>query len=85
MDSMNRRPRRKRSLPAGGSSRKTRTPYARGEVVEPIKPITYYIDPATPTKWRRYVKEGVESVAEGVRESRIQERDSRKGSSDRKP
>ena len=35
--------------------------YARGEVVEPIKPITYYIDPATPTKWRRYVKEGVES------------------------
>ena len=35
--------------------------YARGEVVDPIKPITYYIDPATPTKWRRYVKEGVES------------------------
>jgi hypothetical protein len=34
--------------------------YARGELVEPIKPITYYIDPATPMKWRRYVKEGVE-------------------------
>ncbi len=34
--------------------------YARGELVEPIKPIVYYIDPATPTKWRRYVKEGVE-------------------------
>ncbi len=34
--------------------------YARGEVVEPIKPIVYYIDPATPTKWKRYVKEGVE-------------------------
>ena len=34
--------------------------YARGELVEPVKPITYYIDPATPTKWRRYVKEGVE-------------------------
>jgi hypothetical protein len=34
--------------------------YARGEVVEPVKPIVYYIDPATPTKWRRYVKEGVE-------------------------
>lgn len=34
--------------------------YARGEIVEPIKPITYYIDPATPTKWKRYVKEGVE-------------------------
>jgi uncharacterized protein DUF4953/uncharacterized protein DUF5117/uncharacterized protein DUF5118 len=35
--------------------------YARGELVEPVKPITYYIDPATPTRWRRYVKEGVES------------------------
>ena len=35
--------------------------YASGELVEPVKPITYYIDPATPTKWRRYVKEGVES------------------------
>lgn len=34
--------------------------YARGEVVEPVKPIVYYIDPATPTRWRRYVKEGVE-------------------------
>lgn len=34
--------------------------YARGELVEPVKPITYYIDPATPTRWRRYVKEGVE-------------------------
>jgi hypothetical protein len=35
--------------------------YARGELVEPIKPIVYYIDPATPTRWKRYVKEGVES------------------------
>ncbi len=35
--------------------------YARGEIVEPIKPIVYYIDPATPQKWRRYVKEGVEA------------------------
>jgi len=35
--------------------------YARGELVEPVKPIVYYIDAATPTKWRRYVKEGVES------------------------
>lgn len=34
--------------------------YARGEVVEPVKPITYYIDPGTPTKWKPYVKEGVE-------------------------
>ncbi len=35
--------------------------YARGELVEPIKPIVYYIDAATPTKWRPYVKSGVES------------------------
>lgn len=35
--------------------------YARGELVEPVKPIIYYIDPATPMRWRRYVKEGVES------------------------
>lgn len=35
--------------------------YARGELVEPVKPITYYIDPATPARWRRYVKEGVEA------------------------
>ena len=34
--------------------------YARGELTEPVKPIVYYIDPATPTKWRKYVKEGVE-------------------------
>src|SRR5207244_4953854 len=35
--------------------------YARGELVEPVKPIVYYIDPATPARWRRYVKEGVEN------------------------
>ncbi|MCC6928271.1 MAG: zinc-dependent metalloprotease [Gemmatimonadaceae bacterium] len=35
--------------------------YARGELVEPVQPITYYIDPATPARWRRYVKEGVEA------------------------
>ena len=34
--------------------------YARGELVEPVKPIVYYIDPATPMKWRPYLKEGVE-------------------------
>jgi hypothetical protein len=35
--------------------------YARGELVEPVKPIVYYIDPATPLRWKRYVKEGVEN------------------------
>jgi hypothetical protein len=32
----------------------------RGELVEPIKPIVYYIDPATPVKWRKYLIQGVE-------------------------
>jgi hypothetical protein len=34
--------------------------YARGELVEPVKQIVYYIDPATPEKWRPYLKQGVE-------------------------
>ncbi|MEE9364948.1 MAG: zinc-dependent metalloprotease [Cellulophaga sp.] len=34
--------------------------YARGELVEPIKPIVFYLDPATPQKLRKYIKEGVE-------------------------
>jgi hypothetical protein len=34
--------------------------YFRGELVEPVKPITYYIDPATPDKWRPYLKKGIE-------------------------
>ncbi|MDP5081240.1 MAG: zinc-dependent metalloprotease [Winogradskyella sp.] len=34
--------------------------YDRGELVEPIKPIVYYLDPATPKKFRSYMKEGIE-------------------------
>jgi uncharacterized protein DUF4953/uncharacterized protein DUF5117/uncharacterized protein DUF5118 len=34
--------------------------YARGEVVDPVKPIVYYIDPATPEKWRPFLKQGIE-------------------------
>ncbi|MGB0525659.1 MAG: zinc-dependent metalloprotease [Flammeovirgaceae bacterium] len=34
--------------------------FRRGELVEPIKPIVYYIDPATPMKWRKYLKQGIE-------------------------
>ena len=37
--------------------------YARGELVEPVKPIVYYLDPATPAKWAPYVKRGVEEWA----------------------
>ncbi len=36
------------------------TAYARGELSEPTKPIVYYIDPATPVKWRPYLKQGVD-------------------------
>ena len=31
----------------------------RGELVEPIKPIVYYIDPATPKQWVPYLIQGV--------------------------
>ena len=31
----------------------------RGELVEPQKPIIYYIDPATPKQWRKYLIQGV--------------------------
>ncbi|TLV00062.1 zinc-dependent metalloprotease [Dyadobacter luticola] len=31
-----------------------------GELIEPKKPIVYYIDPATPEKWRKYLKLGVD-------------------------
>lgn len=32
----------------------------RGELIEPAKPIIYYLDPATPIKWRKYLKQGVD-------------------------
>ena len=34
--------------------------YLRGELVEPKKPIVFYLDPATPLKWRPYFKKGIE-------------------------
>src|SRR5690349_14684683 len=30
------------------------------EISEPIKPIVYYVDPATPTKWVKWIKKGIE-------------------------
>ena len=33
----------------------------KAELSEPVKPIVYYIDPATPAKWIPYLKAGVES------------------------
>ncbi|PID70137.1 MAG: zinc-dependent metalloprotease [Flavobacteriales bacterium] len=34
--------------------------FKNGELVEPKKPIVYYIDRATPVKWRKYIKQGIE-------------------------
>ena len=34
--------------------------FKNGELVEPKKPIIYYLDPATPEKWRKYLKDGIE-------------------------
>ncbi len=34
--------------------------FKRGELVEPKKPIVYYIDRATPQQWRKYIKQGIE-------------------------
>ena len=33
--------------------------YIRGELVEPVKPIVIYIDPATPKKWVPYLIQGI--------------------------
>ncbi len=35
--------------------------YARGQLVDPVKPIVYYVDPATPSRWVGAVKRGVEN------------------------
>ncbi len=34
--------------------------YRRGELVEPVEPIVYYVDRATPEEWRPYIKAGIE-------------------------
>lgn len=34
--------------------------FEKGELVEPKKPIIYYIDRATPAQWRTYIKQGIE-------------------------
>jgi hypothetical protein len=34
--------------------------YARGELVEPVTPIVWYVDPATPDRWKSYVRQGIE-------------------------
>ncbi len=39
---------------------KDKEAYKRGELVEPENPIVYYLDPATPEKFRPYFKAGIE-------------------------
>lgn len=39
---------------------KDKKAYAKGKLTEPIKPIVFYIDPATPKKWVSYLKQGIE-------------------------
>jgi hypothetical protein len=34
--------------------------YARGELVEPVAPIVFYLDPATPHEWRPFIRQGIE-------------------------
>lgn len=38
---------------------KDKEAYLRGELVEPENPIIYYVDPATPQKWRKHLIQGV--------------------------
>lgn len=42
---------------------KDKEAYLRGELVEPEEPIVYYVDPATPMKWRKYIAQGVDDWA----------------------
>jgi len=41
--------------------------YRNGELVAPKEPIVYYVDPATPDKWRPYVEQGIEDWREAFR------------------
>jgi len=34
--------------------------YKNGELVEPVKPIVYYVDTAIPSKYRKYIMQGIE-------------------------
>lgn len=43
--------------------------YRRGELVEPKNPIVYYLDPATPERWRPYFKKGIEDWNKAFRKA----------------
>lgn len=37
-----------------------REAYLNGQLVEPAKPIVFYLDSSTPYPWRKYIKQGIE-------------------------
>ncbi|WP_395275899.1 zinc-dependent metalloprotease [Halalkalibaculum sp. DA384] len=39
---------------------KDKEAYLDGKLVEPVEPVVYYLDPATPPRWREYLKQGIE-------------------------
>lgn len=43
--------------------------YLRGELVEPAKPIVFYIDRATPAQWVPYIKQGIEDWQEAFEQA----------------
>ena len=43
--------------------------FRRGELVDPVKPIVYYLDPATPEKWRPYLIQGIDDWQEAFEEA----------------
>ena len=51
-------------------------------ISEPVKPIVYWIDPATPAKWVPYMKKGIESWQAAFEAAGLQERDHRERSAD---
>lgn len=42
--------------------------FKRGEAVEPVKPVVFYVDDAFPEKWKPYIKEGVNQWSEAFEE-----------------
>ncbi|MTI87320.1 MAG: zinc-dependent metalloprotease [Balneolaceae bacterium] len=48
---------------------KDKEAYLRGELVEPVEPIVYYLDPGTPLKWRKYLIQGIEDWNEAFEEA----------------
>ena len=53
-------------------------------ISEPVKPIVYYVDPATPNWLKPYIKKGDRGVEAGVRGGRVPQRDHREGRADRR-